>query len=135
MKARPVWVTCALLALTVAAGLTLRMAPVGLPAFVVKYGGSTMWALMIYWIVSTVLPRLPLPAGALLSGLITAAVEFFKLYHSPGMDAFRVTLPGMLLLGRYFSVRDIAAYWIAIGVGAYVDGKIRRDSGRVAAKT
>jgi len=45
------------------------------------------------------------------------------------MDAFRLTLPGMILLGRTFSVRDIVAYWVAIGVAAWVDGGIRRVEG------
>src|ERR1035438_4729249 len=93
----------ALFAVTVIAGLTARLVPLGLPAFVVKYAGSTLWALMIYWIVSTLLPMWRLPSVALISGFIATAVEFFKLYHSPGMEAFRLTLPGMLLLGRYFS--------------------------------
>jgi hypothetical protein len=65
----------------------------------------------------------------LVAGAIATAVEFFKLYHSPGMDAFRLTLPGMILLGRYFSVRDIVAYWVAIGLAAWIDGGIRRMEG------
>src|SRR5271165_994895 len=137
MTPRPLLRSLVLFVVTVAAGLTLRMAPLGLPALVVKYGGCTMWALMIYWIASTILAGWRIPAVALISGSIATSVEFFKLYHSPGMDAFRLTLPGMLLLGRYFSVWDIAAYWIAICAGAYVDGKMLRggtaDNGRAKA--
>ena len=91
----------ALFLITVAVGLAVRMAPLTCLVVVVKYGGSTMWAVMIYWIVSTALPRWR-PAAASLSGLIATAVEFFKLYHSPAMDTFRMTLPGMILLGRFF---------------------------------
>ena len=111
---------------TIVAGLIARLVPLGLPALVVKYAGSTLWALMIYWIVSSLLPTWRLPSVTLISGLIATAVEFFKLYHSPGMDAFRLTLPGMLLLGRYFSVWDIVAYWIAIFAGVFLDAHIRR---------
>jgi len=125
MTPRPPKLSLALMAITVALGLALRFAPLGLPGFVVKYGGSTMWALMIYWIVSTLLPRLHPVVVALVSGAIATAVEFFKLYHSPGMDAFRHTLPGVLLLGRFFSMRDIAAYWIAIAAGALIDTRLR----------
>ena len=105
MKPRTLRSSLALFLVTVVAGLAVRMAPLGLPWVVVKYGGSMLWA------------------------AIATAVEFFKLYHSPGMDAFRLTLPGMILLGRYFSVRDIAAYWVAISVSAWVDGGIRRMEG------
>ncbi len=91
----------------------------------VKYGGSTLWALMVYWIVSTLLSSWRVPTAALLAAVVATAVEFVKFYHSPGLDAFRRTLPGILLLGRFFSVWDIAAYWLAIVVGALVDQRIR----------
>jgi hypothetical protein len=31
----------------------------------------------------------------------------------------------MIVLGRYFSVRDIVAYWVAIGLAAWIDERIR----------
>jgi hypothetical protein len=129
MKARPILLSFTLMLLTIGAGLAVRFARVGLPAAVVKYGGSMLWALTIYWVVSTVAARLRLDATVLLAGSIATAVEFFKLYRSPGVDAFRLTLPGILLLGRYFSVWDIVAYWMAIVAGAVVDGRIRRVDG------
>jgi len=129
MKPRPLKTSLALFLVTVMAGLAVRMAPLGLPAVVVKYGGSMMWAVMIYWIVSTALARWRLPVVVTIAGAIATAVEFFKLYHSPGMDAFRLTLTGMIVLGRYFSVRDIVAYWVAISAAACVDAGIRRLEG------
>ena len=125
MKPRPLKSSLALFLVTVMAGLAVRMAPLGLPAVVVKYGGSMLWAVMIYWVVSAALPRWRLTVVGLVAGAVATGVEFFKLYHSPAMDAFRMTLPGMILLGRYFSVRDIVAYWVAIGVAACVDERIR----------
>ena len=129
MKPRTLKSSLALFLATVMAGLAVRMAPLGLPTVVVKYGGSMLWAVMIYWIVSAALARWRLPVVALISGAIATGVEFFKLYHSPGMDAFRLTLPGMIVLGRFFSVRDIVAYWVAISVAACVDAGIRRLEG------
>jgi hypothetical protein len=115
--------------LTIAAGLAVRFAPLGLPPFLVKYGGSMLWALMIYWICSTALATMRLPAVAAVSGVVATGVECIKLCHTPWLDAFRLTLPGVILLGRYFSLRDLAAYWIAIALGAYIDGSFlrRRD--------
>jgi hypothetical protein len=129
MKPRTLKSSLVLFFITVMAGLAVRMAPLGLPAVVVKYGGSMMWAVMIYWIASTALLQWRLPVVGLVAGAIATGVEFFKLYHSPGMDAFRLTLPGMILLGRFFSVRDIVAYWVAIGAAAWLDGRIRRLEG------
>lgn len=126
VKQRPISLSSVLILVTIAAGLTLRMAPLGLPAFVVKYGGSTMWALMIYWLVTTVAPTRRIAPAVLLSGCIACAVEFFKLYRSPGVDAFRATLAGELLLGRYFSVKDLVVYAVAIAAGATIDLRLRR---------
>jgi len=110
---------------TVAAGLTVRFVPIGLPHLLVKYGGSMLWAVMIYWVVSTLLPSWRISALVLLSGVIATAVEFFKLYSSPAVDAFRLTLPGIILLGSIFSVWDIVAYWIAIAAAALIDHRLR----------
>lgn len=114
-----------LMLVTVAGGLVIRFAPLGLPSFVMKYGGSMLWAITVYWIVSSLLTG-PYAAG-LLAAVLTVAVECFKLYHSPWLDAFRRTLPGVLLLGRFFSMWDIVAYGFAILAGVGVDRYLRRQ--------
>jgi hypothetical protein len=125
MRGRPLALSALLILGTIAAGLTVRMAHLGLPFVVVKYGGSMLWALMIYWIVSSIRPRWSMAQNALAAGAIASAVELFKLYHSPTLDSFRLTLPGALLLGRVFSVWDLLAYSVAITAGALVDCAIR----------
>ena len=125
MTPRPLTRSLALLSITLIAGLLVRLVPLGLPPFLVKYAGSMLWALMIYWIVSALFARWRLLPVGLLSGMIAAAIEFLKLYHAPWLDAFRLTLPGILVLGRHFSLWDIVAYWIAICLGAYMDGMLR----------
>ena len=106
---------------TFAIGLAVRFAPLGLPSFVVKYGGSTMWALLVYWVLVFLWPRGRVGWVALAAGVVATLVELQRLYHSPELDAFRHSLAGILLLGNFFSVRDIVAYWLAIAVGAAVD--------------
>ncbi len=123
---RSIRVSITLVVVTIAGGLLIRFGPLGLPRFVVKYGGSILWALMIYWIVSTLLPWWRVVAVALLAGSLATSVEFLKLYHAPWLDSFRRTEPGVLLLGRFFSVSDILAYWLAMVVGAALDRYIRR---------
>ena len=125
MRSRPLGLSLLLMAATLAAGLLLRFARLGLPLFVSKYGGSMLWALMIYWLVTTLLPRFSLARGAVLAGILAAAVELLKLYRTPSLDAFRLTLPGILLLGRFFSLWDIVAYWLAIALGAIIDSRMR----------
>jgi hypothetical protein len=126
---RPILVSLALIALTIPLGIAIRRLPLGLAPVVTKYGGSMLWALMVYWLVSTFLPRWRLPAVATLSAIVATAVEFFKLLHTPALDAFRLTLPGILLLGRFFSLWDLLAYYVAIALAAtLLDPALRRTS-------
>src|SRR5271168_4086565 len=129
MPPRPRKLSLALMSITIMAGLAIRFAPLGLPPLLVKYGGSSLWALMIYWFLSALLPSWRLLFVALLAGTLITAVEFLKLYHSPALDAFRLTLPGILLLGRFFSPWDLLAYWLAISLGALLDNRFRCSTG------
>ena len=126
MPSRFLVLSLALMFVTAIVGLTIRFVPLGLPPLVVKYGGSMLWALMIYWIVSTLLHSWRTLTVALLTGVLATTVEFFKLYHSPAMDALRLTIPGIVLLGRVFSFWDILAYWVAISFGVLLDQLIRK---------
>ena len=126
-KPRSIRLSTTLVLLTIAGGLLVRFGPLGLPRFVAKYGGSVLWALMIYWIVSTLLPQRRLVAVALLAGSVATSVEFLKLYHAAWLDSFRMTAPAVLLLGRVFSVWDILAYWLAMTIGVALDKCIRRQ--------
>ena len=113
---------------TMVAGAAVRFVPMGLPAGVVKFGGSGMWAVCFYWLFR--MAGIRLGWAAVGAGVVTSAVEWFKLYRSPGMDAFRGTRVGVLVLGRYFSWWDLGAYWVGIGVAAGVDGAwVRRCFG------
>jgi hypothetical protein len=58
---------------------------------------------------------------ALISAVIAACVELFRLVHAPWLDEFRLTLVGALLLGRIFSPWDILAYGVGIGLGMLLD--------------
>lgn len=115
-----------LIVMTMIVGLAIRFAHLGLPASIVKYGGSALWAMMIYWIASSILTSWRVKYLALFAGSMATLVEFFKLYHALSPDAFRRTLAGMLLLGRVFSFKDIAVYWIAIAIVAGLDLSLRR---------
>jgi hypothetical protein len=93
----------------------------GLPGPIVKYGGSTLWATMVFLLVAIAGPRRPRWTIALLSAAIAVSVELFRLVHAPWLDAFRLTLPGTLLLGRIFSPWDILAYGAGILLGMGLD--------------
>ena len=121
----------ALASVTVPVGLAVRFVPLGLPWFVMKYGGSTLWAVMIYWMHALLWPRCAPRSLALAAGAVATLVELSRLYHSAALDAFRISLPGLILLGRFFSVWDIVAYWMAVVAAALVDAWVVR---RIASK-
>jgi len=127
LQARSVGASLALMIITIAAGLAIRFAHLGLPASVVKYGGSALWAVMIYWVCSAAFPPWRPLWSALLSGVLGTSVEYLKLYNPPWLDAFRRTLAGIILLGRMFNWRDVVVYWIAISLAAGLDVALRRS--------
>jgi hypothetical protein len=116
-----------LAAATILAGLMLRLVPMGLPFAVVKWGGSVLWAWMVYWLFAAALPLRRTAIVALVACGFAALVELSRLYHSPGLDWFRLTLAGKLLLGRVFSGWHFLVYWIAIAVVALIDSRFVRD--------
>ena len=134
VRPRPLAISLVLMATTVVAGLAVRFAHLGLAFSVVKYGGSGLWAVMIYWLCSTLRPSWPSTWNVAISGVLGTAVEFLKLYDPPWLDTVRRTLPGIIILGRIFNWRDIATYWIAISLAAGLDLLIRRTlvAGRVS---
>lgn len=107
----------------IACGLSLRLYgfPLGLPAFVVKYGGSLLWATMVFLLVGVLLPRLTPSQLAAIALVIAVVVEFSRLVHTPWLDAFRLTTAGALLLGRIFSLWNLVAYAAGIAIGAWID--------------
>jgi len=116
-------VRAALALVVIAGGLSLRWYgfPLGLPAFVVKYGGSLLWATMVFLLIGVLLPRLTRAQLAAIAMAIAIVVEFSRLVHTPWLDAFRLSTAGALLLGRIFSLWNLVAYAAGIGFGVWLD--------------
>lgn len=114
----------------IACGLSLRWYgfPLGLPAFVLKYGGSLLWATMVFVLVGVLLPRLSRMQLAAIAAAIAVVVEFSRLVHTPWLDAFRLTTAGALLLGRMFSLWNLVAYAAGIAFGVWIDRLVERRS-------
>jgi hypothetical protein len=104
-------------------GLALRRYGfgLGLPATIVKYGGSMLWGAMVFLLVAIAAHRLSRGKVVLISAVIAVCVELFRLVHAPWLDGFRLTLAGALLLGRIFSMWDILAYGTGIVLAAGLD--------------
>jgi len=80
-----------------------------------------LWGTMVFFLVALAAPGRPRPSTAAISAAIAIGVELFRLVHAPWLDAFRLTLPGALLLGRIFSVWDVLGYGAGIVLGMWLD--------------
>ncbi len=111
------------LLLTIASGLALRRFgyAANLPFAVVKYGGSILWGAMVYWLLATIFVSSRPFRIAAVALILAVAVELFRLWHTPTLEAFRLTTAGALLLGRVFSLWNIAAYATGIAAALALD--------------
>lgn len=111
------------LLLTIALGLALRRFgyAANLPFAFVKYGGSILWGAMVYWLFAAIFITQRPFRVAFIALMVAIAVELFRLWHTPALDAFRLTTAGALLLGRVFSLWNIAAYAIGIAAALALD--------------
>jgi hypothetical protein len=114
----PQFLPLAALFLVIVLGLVLRRFgyAVDLPFIVVKYGGSALWGAMVYLLVALFVTGSRPAVISITALFIAISVELFRLYHTPWLDAFRLTTAGALLLGRVFSLWNMLAY--AIGIAA-----------------
>jgi hypothetical protein len=102
-------------------GLAVRLLPLHLPWFLYKYLGSALWAMALYWFLATLLPKLRPLSIATIAITIATLLELSRLIPIAPIDAFRLTFAGKILLGRYFSIKNIAAYLLAIALTAALD--------------
>jgi hypothetical protein len=107
--------------LVIFAGLALRRYgyTIGLPFIVVKYGGSILWGSMVYFLVAMFMGSERRSLAAPLACAVAILVELIRLVHFPALDAFRATTAGALLLGRVFSLWNIACYLVGILLAAF----------------
>ena len=109
--------------LAILAGLILRRYSyaVGLPFIVVKYGGSLLWGSMVYLLVAATMPHRKRHLTIVTACALSIIVELIRLIHFPELDTFRATAAGALLLGRVFSLWNIACYLVGIGIASLIE--------------
>ena len=118
-RSRPAYGAAA--ALVIAGGLLWRSGLLPLPSFLAKYGGDSLWALVLFLGLGFIFRRsstVRIAVGAL---CFVWSVEFLQLYHAPWIDAIRSTRLGRLILGESFNSPDLMAYVIGIALGAVTE--------------
>lgn len=115
-----------LLALTIAAGLGVRAL---LGGFWAKYLGVALWSTAAYWTVLWIRPTLGWRRAAVITAVVSWAVEFFQLTPYPAALAARSRL-FHLLLGSDFGVGDLPAYLIGVLLAAAIHATLERHTMR-----
>src|SRR5688572_12269197 len=105
-------------ALVIGAGLLWRSGLVSLPAFLFKYGGDALWALVVFLGLGFVFPRSSILRISLAAIVFAWSIEFLQLYQANWIETLRATLFGRLVLGATFNSPDLVAYVVGVAVGA-----------------
>ena len=111
-------------------GLASRRYRQHLPSFVGEYSGDTLWALMLFLIVSFVLAGRPIRQRCGISMALAFAIEFSQLYHAHWIDSIRSTTMGGLVLGFGFLWSDLVCYLVGIAAGALIELTMRHWRGK-----
>jgi hypothetical protein len=99
---------------TIVAGLIVHLHGTGLRPDVRDVAGDALWAVMVFWWVSALLPQASRWQRALLALGACWFVELTQLISLPWLNAIRATRAGHLVLGSGFDRRDFAAYGVGI---------------------
>ncbi len=110
-------------------GLASRRYRGQLSAFLADYAGDTLWALMLFLLVSTLLDGRSIVARAAISLALAFLVETSQFYHAPWIDSIRQTTFGGLVLGFGFLWTDLICYSVGIAIGALSELGIGRLGG------
>ena len=121
------YLLCAIVVLV--PGLASRRFRSLLPSFLAEYAGDTLWALMLFLLVSTLLAGRPILARAAISLSLAFFVEISQVYHAPWIDSIRQTTLGGLVLGFGFLWTDLICYTVGVTIGSLAEWAMRRFKG------
>lgn len=111
------------------AGLVSRTYRGELPLFLAEYAGDTLWALMLFLLVSIWLAGRSIPVRGAIALALAFMVEISQLYHAPWIDSIRQTALGGLVLGFGFLWTDLVCYSVGITIGSLTELWLRHFVG------
>lgn len=108
-------------ALTMALGLASRRLPSELQAWIGKYPGDALWALMVFLALCAIWPSVSARRVAMYALIIAFGIEILKRYSIPWLDPVRATVIGRLIFGYAFSWGNLLAYTVGIALGTLLE--------------
>ena len=101
---------------TIITGLFARSRKSWFPDIVNLYLGDMLYAFMMFYIISLIIPGKKIFIRALVSLLACYCIETIQLYNASWIHGLRATLPGRLILGSGFLWSDLLAYFVGIAL-------------------
>lgn len=90
------------------------------PKWVFFYMGDSIWAIMVFFIMSTLLPKASIRKRGLLSIVYAWLTEFSQLYQANWINEIRTTKLGALVLGKGFMWSDLLMYVIGVLIACII---------------
>jgi hypothetical protein len=115
---------------TIVVGLAVHWHGASLGPVLRDIVGDALWAAMMFWFVSALIPGVRLAARGVVALCICFAVEAGQLIDSPALDALRNSSVGHLVLGSGFDPRDLVSYSVGVLAAMLVAYGLARGGGR-----
>ena len=110
---------------TIIVGLTVHLRGGALSPAVRDVLGDALWAMMVMWVISALVPKLSLPWRATAAAIVCVVVEFSQLVDQPALNTIRRTAVGHLVLGNSFDPRDLVAYLAGVIAAVLCDSSLK----------
>lgn len=101
-------------------------------SFIPLWIGDFLYAVMIYFLVRTLLVNKKSSIVLMLSLLICYAIEFLQLYQAGWIIELRKTLFGRYVLGQGFLWSDILAYTFGVSIAFIIEKIFFRNSNQTS---
>ncbi len=114
--------------LTVALGLASRHFSHFLPGWMAKNAGDVLYAVMVYWLLGLLSPRLSPSRRALGTLLFCFGIEFLKFVQLPWLVAARHSTAGRLVFGVGFHGSNLVCYALGTALAWEAERALTRRS-------
>lgn len=91
------------------------------PKVIAPFVGDMLWAMMIYFGLRFLIPKLKLVKTLTLAIIFSFSIETSQLYQADWINNIRATTLGGLVLGHGFLFEDLISYSLGIVIGCLLD--------------
>ncbi|MBU5286884.1 DUF2809 domain-containing protein [Paraclostridium bifermentans] len=91
------------------------------PKVIAPFVGDMLWAMMVYFGLRFLIPKLKLVKTLTLAITFSFSIETSQLYQADWINNIRATTLGGLVLGHGFLFEDLISYSLGIVIGCLLD--------------